>query len=277
MREVEIISSTGVLSASVFDNDESEVVLVIASATGVRQSFYTKFAQFVSSRNVTVITFDYCGIGLSLKEPIKELTHSVSDWGTEDLNSILNYSIEHFPTHKKVLLGHSIGGQLVGLSVLSLKMDKVILVAAQSGFWKLWKGIEKIKMWTNWYVLFPFLINVFGYLPSKRISGMENLPKGVAKQWMNWGRNSNYLLGEIPSEQTVFDKLDMDLTAFSIDDDQFAPKRAVEWMTARFSRAKLKSVHLEPQDYGSTKIGHFGIFKDKFKDTLWQLLLNEIK
>lgn len=277
MREVEIESSTGVLTATIFDSVDAKVVLVIASATGVRQSYYKKFAQFISSQNITVITFDYCGIGLSLKKPIKELTHTAADWGTKDLNSIINYTIINFPAHTKKLLGHSIGGQLVGLSELSSKVDKVILVAAQSGYWKLWNGIGKIKMWTNWHILFPLLIKFFGYMPSKRISGMENLPKNVAKQWKNWGKKSNYLLSEIPIEQTVFDKLEIELTAFSIEYDQFAPKKAVEWMTDRFSQARIKSVYLKPKDYGTSKIGHFGIFKDKFKDNLWQLLLREIK
>lgn len=276
MREVEIESRTGVLTATIFDSIDAKVVLVIASATGVKQSFYKKFAQFLSSHNITVITFDYCGIGLSLKKPIKELTHTASDWGTKDLNGIINYTINNYPTHKKALLGHSIGGQLVGLTELSSKVDKIILVAAQSGYWKLWNGIGKIKMWTNWHILFPFLLTLFGYMPSKRISGMENLPKNVAKQWKNWGKKNNYLLSEIPIEQTVFDKLKTEITAFSIEGDEFAPKKAVEWMTKRFSQARLKSVHLIPQDYDTIKIGHFGIFKDKFKDNIWHLLLREI-
>lgn len=277
MREVEIESDTGVLSATIFDSIDTKTVLVIASATGVKQSFYKKFAEFISSQNVTVITFDYCGIGFSLKKPIKKLTNNASDWGTKDLNSVIRYAINSFPGYKKSLLGHSIGGQLVGLSKSSTKVDKVILVAAQSGYWKFWNGAARIKMWTNWYIIFPVLIKLFGYLPSKLISGMENLPKNVAEQWSNWGKNSDYILSEIPIEQTVFNKLDTELTAFSIEDDQFAPKKAVEWLTEKFSKAPTKSVHLIPKQYDTTKIGHFGIFNEKFKYSLWQVLLGEIK
>lgn len=277
MREINIESQNRVLSATIFGSSEAKVVLVIASATGVRQSFYKKFAEFISSQRIIVITFDYYGIGSSLKKPIKDITTNVADWGVKDLDSVINYSINNFPDCKRTILGHSIGGQLIGLSKLSSKMDKVILVAAQSGYWKYWNGVGRIKMWANWHILFPVLIKLFGYLPSKRISGMENLPKNVAKQWKDWSKKSNYLLSEIALEETVFDKLKTEITAFSIENDQFAPKKAVEWMTERFSQARIKSVHLIPIDYNTSKIGHFGIFKDKFRNNIWQMLLMEIK
>lgn len=277
MRETNIESETGVLSATIFDSTDTKAVLIVASATGVRQTFYKKFAQYISSQNITVITFDYCGIGSSLKTPIKELTTNAADWGTKDLDSVINYSIDHFPDCKKTILGHSIGGQLIGLSKSSTKMDKIVLVAAQSGYWKFWSGMGKVKLWFNWYILFPLLTNLFGYLPSKKINGMENLPKNVANQWSKWGKSSEYILTDPSMGETFYDKYYSEITAFSITDDDFAPKKSVEWMTKRYSNAKTKSVHLLPSDYSMNKIGHFGIFKDKFKDTIWQELMNEIK
>ncbi len=277
MREINIESGTGILSATIFDSIDTKAVLVITSATGVKQSFYKKFAEYISSQNITVITFDYCGIGLSLKKPIKTLTNNAADWGTKDLDSVIRYAINNFTKHKKYLLGHSIGGQLAGLSKSLTEIDKVILVAAQSGYWKFWNGTERVKMWLNWHISFPLLTNLFGYLPSKKLTGMENLPKNVVIQWSKWGKNSDYILGDTSMEETFFEKYYSNITAFSIEDDKFAPEKAVEWMTTRYLNAKTKSVHLIPNDYNTNKIGHFGIFKDRFKDTIWKQLLNEIK
>jgi len=265
------------LSATLFEETGSNDVLVIASATGVKQSYYQKFAEFISKQNITVITFDYKGIGRSLNEPIKELTNNVTDWGKKDLESVLNYVINNYPNSKKYFLGHSMGGQLLGLSKSSVILDKIILVAAQSGFWKYWNGIDKIKMWANWNIIFPVMIQLFGYMPTSRISRMEDLPKNVAKQWSNWGREKEYLLSELSLKETVFEKLKQEITSFSIEDDIYAPKQAVEWLESKFSNARIKQVHLIPQDFNSNKIGHFGIFKDKFKDNIWKLLLNEIR
>ncbi|MEP1035051.1 alpha/beta fold hydrolase [Ekhidna sp.] len=277
MREVEIESGVGVITATIYDSIDPNTVLVIASATGVKQSFYKKFAEYLSSQNVTVITFDYYGIGLSLKGSIKKLTNDAEGWGAEDLESVIDYALNNFVGYKKSLLGHSIGGQLVGLSKSSTKMDKIVLVAAQSGYWKLWDGVGRIKLWFNWHILFPLLTNLFGYLPSKKISGMENLPKNVANQWSKWGKNKDYLLSDKSLKETFFEKYYSEIAAFSIDDDDFAPRKAVEWMTGRYSNAKTKTRHLIPKDYNTQKIGHFGVFKERFKDTIWKDLLNEIK
>ncbi len=177
MEQIEITSHSETLSATIFKSDKDQTVLIIASATGVKQEYYQKFSEYLSDNGVSVLTFDYSGIGRSLTKPIKELNSNAADWGKNDLEYVIQYAIRKYPNSKKVILGHSIGGQLIGLAKSSTKFDKIILVAAQSGYWKFWKGIDRIKMWFNWYILFPVLLNLFGYLNSKKLSGMENLPK----------------------------------------------------------------------------------------------------
>ncbi|MEL6484466.1 MAG: alpha/beta fold hydrolase, partial [Bacteroidota bacterium] len=276
-KEIEIPSHTEILSATLFESEQKETILIMASATGVKQGYYQSFAQFVSDRGVSVITFDYNGIGRSLKSPIKDLENNASDWGSIDLESVIQYTTAQYPNAKKIVLGHSIGGQLIGLAPSSKKLDKIILVAAQSGYWKFWKGMGKLKMWLNWHILFPVLLNTFGYLNSKKISGMENLPKNVANQWRNWGKHPDYILSDNSITELYYDKIAMALTAFSIDDDDFAPLQAVQWMTRQYKNATIKSIHLVPQDFQVANIGHFGVFKERFRDTIWPLILNEIR
>ena len=277
MKEIEIASNSGILSGTLFESHSTEIILIIASATGVRQEFYAKFAQSMLDSGITVITFDYRGIGRSLTSPIKEVKNNAADWGRNDLESVLQYAERNYPQSKKVVLGHSIGGQLIGLAESSQKLDQIILVAAQSGYWRCWKGIGRLKMWFNWYILFPILINTFGYLNSKRLSGMENLPKHVANQWRNWGKHEDYILSDKSIAQMYYDEIRVDITAFSIEDDDFAPKKAVDWMTSQYRNSNVKSTHFNPSNFGVKKIGHFGVFKDKFKTTIWEILQNEIK
>ena len=277
MKEVKIKSESGVVSATLFEVVKADRVLIIASATGVKQSYYQKFAQFIADSGITVITFDYTGIGRSLKGPIKALQNNAADWGRYDLESVIQYIVSHYPNARKTVLGHSIGGQLVGLAKSSTQLDKLILVAAQSGYWKYWKGMGRMKMWFNWYVLFPTVISLFGFMNSKKISGMENLPKRVARQWSGWGKKPEYLFSDEGIDLGGYDKITTDLTAFSIDDDDFAPRAAVDWMTGKYRNAIRKSIHLTPADFQASKIGHFGIFKERFGETLWKKLLEEIE
>jgi len=277
MKEIEIESNSGTLSASVYESRDPTSVVVISSATGVKQEYYKKFSQFVSDKNITVITFDYTGIGRSLKKPIKQLKTTAEDWGKHDLEAVLSYTLTKYPNCKKTLIGHSIGGQLSGLAKSAMKLDKLVLVAAQSGYWKHWNGVGRFKMWFNWYILIPCVVKLFGYLNSKKLSGMENLPKNVANQWKNWSKQPDYLLSDESINETYFDKFHSDITAFSIEDDMFAPKPAVDWLTNLFTSASTNSIHLKPSDFKVKKIGHFGVFKSKFKDSIWNLVLEEIK
>ncbi|MGV7106982.1 alpha/beta hydrolase family protein [Flavobacterium sp. U410] len=277
MVQLEIKTNYGdFVTASIYEADKN-TILIIASATGVKQSFYKKFADFISANGVTVITFDYSGIGLSLKKPIKQVTNNASDWGKNDLEAIIKYTKENYPNAKTTVLGHSIGGQLIGLAKSSSQVQKIILIATQSGYWKLWNGNGKLKMWLNWHLLFPILINIFGYMPSKKINGMENLPKNVAKQWNSWGKKPNYLFDEVSMNDLFFKNISTKILAISIENDFYAPKKAVDWFTLKYENAEISKLHLKPNDYNTNVIGHFGFFSSKFRSNLWQLLFNEIE
>lgn len=254
----------------------SSKIVIIASAAGVLQSFYQKLAQFFLSNGISVITFDYSGVGKSLHGNIKNENTSLTDWGNRDLEAVIKYTIETYPRHKIILLGHSIGGQLIGLAPSSYMADKIILVAAQSGYWKFWKGVSKIWMWANWHLLVPVLTKGFGYLPSKKISRMESLPKNVAEEWAKWCRSSDYLFASFSYNKLYFDRIKCKLISISIDDDFFAPKKSVEWLTAKFENARIKSLHFIPENFKALKIGHFSLFTEKFKDNIWNILLEEI-
>jgi predicted alpha/beta hydrolase len=276
MKQTDITTANGSQITAQIYEAEKNAVLIISSATGVKQGFYKKFAAFVSVNGITVITFDYSGIGLSLNQPIKQIKSSASDWGKNDLEAVIRYTKENYPNAKITILGHSIGGQIIGLAKSSSEIQKLILVAAQSGYWSLWKGFGKIKMWANWHILFPALTNIFGYMPSKRISGMEDLPKNVAKQWSSWGRKPNYLFDEVAEEDRFFKSISVKTTSISLENDFYAPKQAVDFIAAQYSNADIKRLHLLSKDYNTKEIGHFGIFHEKFESNLWKLMFDEI-
>lgn len=277
MKLVELNTNGGkIISAHVFDGDKTNSVLIIAGAMGTKQTFYSKFAEFISQRGITVITFDYRGIGQSLTQPVSVVKSTVLEWGCSDLESVLRYTINNYPEAKVNLLGHSVGGQLIGLAPSANRVSKIILVAAQSGYWKFWKGISKYKMWVNWYVLFPFLLNAFGYMPAKRFSGMENLPSGVARQWRKWCISSGYLFDDLKAEQLYFSNISCHINSYSCSDDIYAPKEAVDWLTGKYENAIAERIHLVTEKFTRNKIGHFGFFKSESQPDIWELLYHNL-
>lgn len=265
-----------VINVTIYKQTIQKNVLVICSAIGVKQTFYKKIAKYFQENDITVITFDYSGIGNSLIGNIKNSQTTLTNWGNNDLEAVLEYCEQNYPNTNLTILGHSIGGQLVGLTKNALSANKIILICSQSGYWGHWDGIEKLKMWLNWNILFPALIKVFGYMPSKKFSRMENLPKNVAIEWKNWCCSKNYLFDFIDSENLFFEKFKCKLVSYSVENDQYAPKKAVDWLTGKFKKSNWNKIHIKPIDLKLKPIGHFGLFREKYKDSFWKELKNEI-
>jgi predicted alpha/beta hydrolase len=276
MEVIHIKTDQNPLIASVFEPEEIRGLIVLASATGVRQSFYRKFASYLCNHGFAVITFDYSGIGDSLTQPIKQISKGAEDWGRTDLESVLQYGAERYENVPKIVMGHSIGGQIIGLAPSSAQYDAVMLIAAQSGYWKHWSGMGRVKMWFNWHILFPTMLNVFGYLPAKRINGMEDLPLNVAKQWSTWGRHPKYLLGHVELDSTVYHRIKAPLTAFIVEDDDLGPQSASDWLLEQYENSSRTRILLRPSDFDLQRIGHFGVFKERNGENLWPRMVNEL-
>ncbi|CAL2065232.1 alpha/beta fold hydrolase [Tenacibaculum sp. 190524A05c] len=257
--------------------DSNNKVVIICSATGVLQGYYQNFATFLSSKGRTVYTFDYAGIGGSKKENLKDFDVSLTNWAVNDINSVLNFIKENHPQSQIDCVCHSIGGQILGLTPSNKYITNILLVASQSGYFKFWKGFGKLEMFFNWHILFPVLTSLFGYLPSKKITGMENLPKSMAQEFASWGRKRNYLFHYKKKEELYHHQLNGKITSYSTDNDHFAPRKAIDWMTKKYFNAKITRKHLVPKEYNVKTIGHFGFFKSKFKDSLWNEFLLDLE
>lgn len=255
-------------------------VVVITSATGVLQKYYAKFAEFLAAKGVLVYTFDYYGIGKSngSSKELKKNKVDVISWGQNDQAAVIAHAKKENPSLKLALIGHSIGGQLLGFNPNYHMLNKVILVASQTGYWKYFNGLHGIKMLLFWYVIVPLFTPIFGYFPAKKLGLFENLPKSVVYEWASWGRQPNYLMASYNEQSHLFDKIDIPILALSFSKDTFAPRGAVDWLMKQYKNAKVQRVHHEPKT-GGRHVKHFGFFKAWAEDPFWEqcyhYILNE--
>jgi len=262
-------------------SDTASKVMLIGSATGVKQEFYSNYASFMAQSGVTVYTFDYRGIGKSrdVSKPFKQLNAYMHEWGEKDIKHMIQLVKDENPDKMFYYLGHSVGGQLLGIADNNHLINKVILYGAQSGFWKYWKanGLKSgIWMYSNWHILFPVFITLFGYFPAKRLGLFEDLPKGVATEWSSWGRHKDYLQSSGRASLQYFKQIKTPILAVSVEDDDFAPHEAVNWITDMYENGIVNKIHLVPTDYNLKKLGHFGFFRSKYKEVFWGTLLKQV-
>ncbi|MBN1207782.1 MAG: alpha/beta fold hydrolase [Myxococcaceae bacterium] len=246
-------------------------VVLINPATGVKQTRYERFARFLAERGMHALTYDYRGMGGSRTGPLRALKATMEDWGTRDLAGAVDWLVERFPRSPLLAVGHSSGGQLLGLTDRIQHVSALLTVGAQSGYWRHWEGTRRYQLAFLWYVAIPAATSLLGYFPSKRLGLGEDLPGGVAREWARWCRNPAYISDErgVPL-RPHFDDFSGPLRAYSFSDDSSATRAAVDALTGFYRSARKERRHLTPAELGVDSIGHFRWLKEHFRPTLWE-------
>jgi predicted alpha/beta hydrolase len=246
--------------------------VLIGSAMGVPRGFYGGFADYLAEAGLAALRFDYRGIGGSLRGALRDSDATMHAWGEQDLGGALRFLRDRYPGAPLLLVGHSAGGQLFGLVPEPNQVRAALTVGAQSGYWRNWRGVGRMRMLFYWTALFPALTRTLGYLPLKRLTGGgENVPPGVALEWATWGRDPDYVMSYARRKDGAkgYQSFAGRLRSIAIADDSYAPRTAVQAMLAFYPAASRELLYLEPSSVGARSIGHFGFFQRRFRDTLW--------
>lgn len=266
VRDVTIEAPDGfTLGARVFEpSGVPRSLVVIAPATAVPQSFYRAFAARVAERGHVALTFDYRGIGESRHGSLRRFDARMRDWGAKDLDGVLAWAARERPDLPRALVGHSAGGQIPCLTPRSAELAALVLVAAQSGWWKHWSGASRARRAIEFHALLPGFALALGFVPGWTGIG-EDLPGGVAREWTRWCRHPDYILrDETEDRRTRFAAIRAPVLSISIEDDAFAPRAAVDALAALYTGARVERRHVD-----APGVGHFGFFRSRHA-ALWE-------
>lgn len=244
--------------------------VVIAGATGVKASYYHRYAAFLAENGFTAITFDYRGIGQSNHSAVKDVRANWHDWGLKDLDAVLEWALRDGGGQVNVV-GHSFGGFAAGLARHGRQVNRLLAVGAQHAYWRDYRPGHRLGFWWRWHAVMPFLTWRHGYFPGKRLGWLEDLPKGVAT---DWARSPKDFTSRLPGEaaervrrhQASFTAATL---AVAATDDPFATESAVARGLSYCPNSPAAVVQLKPEDFGRAGIGHFALFHSHFRDTFW--------
>jgi len=278
MQEIEITTADDYSLAAKWFTANTELknnkVLIINSATSVAQGMYQHYALFMADKGYEVITYDYRGIAASRPKTLRGFKASFTIWGQKDFAAVLSYCQHRFSRHKTLVIGHSIGGILPGMTPKCNSINGLITVGAQSAYYKDWAKKERRKIYLLWHVFFPFVTSIFGYFPGKRLNLLEDTPKGVITQWNNRQKHEDIAKALIEGGTPLYyDTYTAKLLTLGIADDPIGTYTAIERIHVLYGALDKEISMLKPEDTGVEKIGHFGFFSRRFKDTLWDKTL----
>ncbi|MBK6493801.1 MAG: alpha/beta fold hydrolase [Gemmatimonadetes bacterium] len=240
-------------------------VVVIAPATGVRMRYYAAFAEFLAGAGFEVLTWDWRGIGDSRHEARwRDRRLTMRAWGERDLTAAICWAARRDHGAPVFVVGHSFGGQALGLAANTDRVSRAVLVAAQHGWAGHWSLRGQLLLRPLWHLAMPLLATVLGRFPSSWFGLGEDLPCGVARDWAAWGRR-RARFGPWAGHAAVRSPL----LVYSVSDDRFAPPRAVEALIGAYAGAKVRHRRLRPEEFGVATLGHWAFFREGVMPSVW--------
>lgn len=244
--------------------------VLIGPATGIKRQFYFSFAQYLAEQGYAAITFDNRGIGDSLIGHVNDSDASLQRWGELDMPAVLETLQSTVPNTRYHLVGHSAGGQLVGLMHNAAELSSMFNFASSSGQLRNMRIPYSLKAHFFMNLFIPFSNAVFGHTKSQWLGMGEPLPKAVGQQWREWCNGQGYVKTAFgKSVHThLYDELMIPSLWTYASDDDIAIKDNVQDMISVFKNLPAHIVTLTPGENGLKEIGHMKFFSRKAQ-SLW--------
>jgi len=253
--------------------------VMIAPATGIKRQFYHNFATYLAEHGFGVLTFDNEGIGESLSTDLAKCDASLISWGRHDMPAVLDALQDEFTDATYHLIGHSAGGQLIGLMPNYQSIASVFNVACSSGRIKNMDMPYKLKAIGFMEAFIPLTNLTLGYTPSDKIGMGEPLPRGVARQWREWCNGAGYIKTAFGKSiyTHFYDEIDMPALWLGFSDDEIANSKNMDDMIRVFTKMPVEKRFLDPKDFGISNIGHMRYFSSRTNakaPKLWQMAID---
>lgn len=271
-------SDHNLISVTVFEpQNPNGKLLLINSATGVKQQVYFSFAKYFAENGFTAITYDYRGIGDSKPKKMNGFHATMRIWGTDDFKTVTDFIKKNYQNHQKFCLGHSVGALIIGMNEDAYIFDKFIFVATQDAYIGNLKANIAASAVLGFGIAVPLTTKFFGYFPAHRFGLGESLPKGVAYDWRTLILNKKSTSRLYEKIATHFSK-DLKQETFIIhaEDDPWVTMKGMEnLMNNVYPHLKKTYREIKVSDSEKGEIGHINFFRS-FNKSLWKIVLNEL-
>jgi len=143
----------------------------------------------------------------------------------------------------------------------------MLMLSPHTGFAGDYAAASKYRMFILWHVFMPIITRITGFFPGKALGFSEDLPFDIASEWA-----SRRFAANVRSDADVGAFVQFKGKALIVRplDDPFATEAAARRITSQFPNTSFFDL---PIEIGRTKIGHFGFFGRRRRETLWPLAL----
>lgn len=254
-----------------FAPERPRAAVLLSAGTGIPQYFYHNFAMWLADQGYAVLTYDYRGIGMSKPDKMSSLYGTTKqDWARLDMSAALQRLRHEHPGVPLVLLGHSLGGQLMGLIRGIEHVEAIITYGSGFGYWGAMPAPQKYRVFALWYVGIPLLSKSLRYFPAQALGLGEDLPAGAAMEWARWGKRRRYFTRDFRTHPG-FQNLSVPWLALQATDDDITTDANARGLHECYPNAQLTTQLIDPADFGYNDIGHLKFFSSKRRQA-WRVV-----
>lgn len=246
--------------------ETSGPAILMSAAAGVPQGYYAQFARhLVASGAAAVLTYDYRGMAGSSGDRKNWSKLAMKDWALRDFPAAARWLKESYPDCEMVGMGHSYGGQALGLSGVSELFSRYATVATMSGYWR--DLDTPYSVWFQTQIVARTIVALLGYVP-KGFGLGEAFPGPIMKDWARWISKPDYFFTDPHLPETKrFGDVTLPFLSIGLADDPWGTPKAIDSFMAHYENADFRQIWLSPGESG--KIGHLSYFTRRHKDLHW--------
>lgn len=235
--------------------DDDGPVLVFWPALGVAARYYTRFADALADRGVSVALPDLPGQGDSTVEP----RTSAIGYGSvlaDDVPATLAAVREQLPGRRLLLGGSSLGGQLAVLyaAIRPDDVDGLVLVASGTAFFG---GFPNVRRRLSVLGLSQFVgvtSRLSGHWPGDRFGFGGAQPAALMRDWARNARTGRYVVDGVDLDPLIA-RIRVPMLAVTMAGDHLAPTSSVDHLCGKLRGARVDRWHHAPDGPAP---GHLG-------------------
>ena len=238
--------------------DPAAPVVVLLPAMGVPASYYRPFLQRLHERGLSAVSLDLRGQGEAGPQPRRGIRHGYQTL-IDDTDAVLDLVEREFPQAPRLLVGHSLGGQIALLHAAAHpdRVRGVTLLASGSVWFRSFPGLQG---WKNLAAtqLVAAVSTLLGCWPGERLGFGGRPPTGVMRDWARQGRTSRYrLTGSDTDYEAALRALELPLLTVSVEGDELAPPSSVDHLARKAAGAEWTRRHYSCEIAQAPKLGHY--------------------